>query len=166
VTIARAIRRSFRLFPYFREDSNTGFEVSPRNIFDQLGSQVVSGVENFIEDRFRASLEMNGLAAAIFGRPTPLYPTIVLEAIEQTGECCALDPHALGDFFLGEFISALRKMHQRAPFALAQTERPQTLVELGAPRARGPEEDKAEFVDIWRRHGRELISVLTNPNLP
>src|SRR5205807_159296 len=155
-TIARAIRRPFRLVPYFREHSNTGLEITLRNIFDQFGAQVVGGIENFIEHGFRASLEMNGLAAAIFGRAAPLDPTVVLEAIEQTRERCALDSHPLGDFLLGEFISALRKMHQRAPFALAQAEWAEPLIEPGPPGARRAEEDEAEFVDIWRRHGREI----------
>ena len=148
MTVARAIRRPFRLFPDFSQHFNADFEVSLRNIFDQFPAQIVGRVKNLLEDRLRAALKMDGLAAAILrGIPSP-DPAVVFEAIEQAGEGRAFDSHPLRDFFLGEFISALRKMHERPPFSLAQSERAQTLVELRPPGARGAEENQAEFVDV------------------
>src|SRR2546430_3439274 len=37
-----------------------------------------------------------------------------------------------------------------------------SLIELRAPGARGAEEHESELVDIWTRHVRKLVSVLTN----
>jgi hypothetical protein len=162
----RAIRRSFRFFPDFREHSNARFQVSLRNIFDQFGAQIVGSIENFFEDGFGTALEMDRLAAAILRRIAPLNPAIGFEAIEQTGQGRAFDSHPFRDLFLGEFISALGEVHQRPPFPLAQPERPQTLVEPGSPGSSSAEEDKAELADVGWRHFRELISVLTNPSLP
>jgi hypothetical protein len=148
VTIARAIRRSFRLFPYFREDANAGFEVLLRNIFDQFLAQIVSRIKNLIENRFGTPLEMDRLATPIVGGTPALHPAIVLEAIEQSGERCTFDSHPLRDFFLSEPVSALRKMHQRPPFPLAQAERPQPLIEPRPPGTGGAEKDKTEFAEI------------------
>jgi hypothetical protein len=154
VTVAHAIRRSFRFFPDFREHPNARLEVSLRNIFDQFGAQIVGRVENLFQDGFRTALEMDRLAAAILGGVAALDPAIGFEPIEQAGQSRAFDSHPLRDFFLGPSVSALRKMHERPPFSLAQTEWSQTLVELGAPGAGGPKEDKAEFVDVrWRHDG-------------
>src|SRR5476651_702804 len=97
--------------------------------------QLVSGVENFLKHRFRAALKMDDFATAIVWGTAPLHPAIFLEPVEQAGEGRAFNPHPLGNFLLREFVSALREMDQRPPFALAQTERAQTLVELRSPGA-------------------------------
>jgi hypothetical protein len=152
MTVTRAIRWSFRLFPNFREHSNTGFKVSSRNIFDQFRSQIVSGIENLFEDRFRAALQMDSLAAAVVLGIAAFHPAIIFQAVEQAGEGGAFNPHSLGDFFLGQFIPAIRKMHQRPPFSLAQAKRAQTLVELCPPRPRRPKKDKSKFAEIRCRH--------------
>src|SRR6476620_12071572 len=98
---------------------------------------------------------MDDLATPILFRAAAFNPAIVLEAIEQSRHGGAFDPHPIRDLLLGEFISTLGKMHKRPPFSLAEAERPQTLVELCAPGAGGPEEDQAELVDIeWRHAGK------------
>src|SRR5438045_1317080 len=154
MTIARAIRRSFRLLPYFRENLNASFEVSLRNIFDQFHAQIVGGVENLFENGLGTALKMEGFATAVLRGIASLDPAVGFQTVEQTGERRAFDSHPLRDFFLGEFVSALRKMHERSPFSLTQPERSQTLVELRPPGARGAEEHKAEFVDVqWRHNG-------------
>ena len=154
------------LLPDPGENSNAGFEVTLRNILDQLGAQVVGGVENLIEHGFGTPLEMDGLAAAIRRRASPFDPAVLLQPIEQAGKGRAFDSHSLGDFLLGQFISALREMNERAPFSLAKAERAEPLVEPRAPGARGPEKDEAELVDVGRRHAREMISVLTKSIFP
>src|SRR5204863_5417962 len=58
--------------------------------------------------------------------------------------------------------SSLGKMDKRAPFALTQAEGAQTLIELRPPGAGGAEENESELVDIWTRHVRKLVSMLTN----
>ena len=83
-------------------------------------------------------------------------------SLEQAGKGRAFNAHTLGNFLLGQFVSALREMDQRPPFALAQAERAQALVELGAPGPGGAEEHLAEFVGIRGGHWPELVSVLTN----
>src|SRR2546423_13259037 len=159
MTITRAIRRSFRLVPDFREHANTGLEITLRNIFDQFRAQIVGGIKNLIQDSFRTPLEMDRFAAAILGRVTALHPAIIFQTVQQTGESRAFDSHPLRDLLLGKFVPTLREMHKCPPFSLAQAERTQALVELGPPGAGGAEEDETEFVDIRRRHGRELVSV-------
>src|SRR3954470_1110566 len=104
VTIARAIRRSFRLCPDFREDSNTGLEIAPRNIFDQFGAEVMGSVENLVEHCFRTALEMDGLATAIRIRIAAFHPAVIFQTIEQTGEGGAFDSHPLGDDLLGQLV--------------------------------------------------------------
>jgi hypothetical protein len=99
----------------------------------------VGGIENFIEDGFRTPLEMDDFAAPVFGRATALNPAVLLQTVEQSGQGWSLDAHSLGDLFLSEFVSAQRKLHQRAPFALAQPEGAEALIELGAPGSRGGE---------------------------
>src|SRR4051812_36449172 len=149
---ARAIRRSVRLVPDFREHSNTSLQISLRNIFDQFRAQIVGGIENFLEDRLGASLEVDGFAATILLRPAAFDPAIIFQPVEQTGESRALDAHALGDFLLGECISALGKVDERPPFSLAQAKRAQALVEPGAPGPGRAEKHETEFVDIGRWH--------------
>jgi hypothetical protein len=82
----------------------------------------------------------------------PFDPTVILQPIEQAGERRFFDAHPLRDFLLGKFVSALRKVDQRPPFALAQAERAQALIKLRAPGARRAEEQKTELVDVGRRH--------------
>ena len=106
---------------------------------------------------------MNGFATAITGGFATLDPAIVLQPVEQARQGRLFDPHSFGDFFLGKFVSALGKMDERPPFPLAQPEGAQALVQLRAPGARGPEEKKAEFIDIRRSHAGELVSMLTSP---
>ena len=139
MTILRAVGRLLRLGPDLRENTDAGLEITLRNILDQLMAQVVGGIENFIQDRFRTALKMHDLAAAIFRGAAALDPAVILQTVEQSRQGWSLDSHSLGDFFLGELISALGKMNERSPFALAQTERAQALIELRAPGARGAE---------------------------
>src|SRR4051812_29921888 len=101
---------------------------------------------------------MDGLAAPVLRRPAPLDPPVVLEAIEESGQGCPLDPHSLGDFLLSEIISALGKMHEGAPLALAQAEGTEALVKPGAPGPGGPEKDEAKFVDVRWRHDRDWLA--------
>ena len=70
---------------------------------------------------------MDDFAAAIVRRAAAFHPAVFLEPIEQAGKGRAFNAHALGNFFLGQFVSALREMDQRPPFALAQAERAQAL---------------------------------------
>ena len=162
VAVARPIGRGlFRPFPDTGEDPNAGLEVTLRNILDQLGAQVVSRVENLVENGFGTALEMNGFTAAILGGPAALDPAVFLQPVEETGQGGSFDAHPLGNFFLGKFVATLGKMNKRAPFPLAQPERPEALIEPGAPGPGGAEEDEAELVDVGWRHA-ELISVLTN----
>jgi hypothetical protein len=157
MTIARAVgRRLLGLFADLAEDSNASLKVTLRNILDQLGAQVVGSIENFIEHGLRAALEMNRLAAPILRGTAALDPAIVLQAVEQARERRSFNPHALGDFLLGELVSALGKVNKGAPFTLAQTEGPQALIELRTPGARGAEKDKTELVNVWWRHVRQI----------
>src|SRR5437763_1971713 len=155
MTIARAIRRSFRLFPYFRQDPNTSFEIALRNILNQFGAKVVGGIENFFEDGLRAALQMDGLAAAVLGGIASLHPSVGFQTIKQAGEGRAFDSHPLCDLFLGEFVSALRKMNQGPPFSLADSELSQTRVQLRPPGAGRADEKTADAVDVEPRHGLE-----------
>ena len=84
------------------------------------------------------------LAAAIAGRLAPFDPAVLLQPVEQAGQGRLFNSHPLGDFLLGELVSALRKVNERPPFALAQAERAQPLIELGAPGTGGAEEEQAE----------------------
>src|ERR1700674_6002445 len=108
--------------------------------------QLVRGVEDFFQNGFRTALQMDNFATPIVRRPAPFHPAIFLEPVEQAGESRSFNPHAPGNFLLREFVSALREMDQRPPFALAQAERAQALVELGAPGPSGAEKHLAEFV--------------------
>jgi hypothetical protein len=160
--VFREGRRFFRLLPDLREDANAGLEVVRRNIFYEFVAQPVRGVENFFEDSFRATLEMDDFAPPVVGRFSPLNPTILLEPVEQTGERWFFNAHALSDFLLREFVPTLGNVDERAPLALAQAERAETLIEFGAPGTSGAEEQKTELIRVSRWHGRKLVSVLTN----
>jgi hypothetical protein len=152
MTIRAPVRGRLGLFPDPGENSNACLEVTQRNILDQLSAQVMGGVENLVENGFGTALEMNRLATPIRRRPTTFHPPVVLQTIEQARKGRTLDPHPLGDLFLGKFVSALGKVHERSPFPLAQAEGPQTPVELRAPGTGGAEENQAELVDVRRRH--------------
>ena len=156
MTIARAIRRSFRLVPDFREHSNTGLEVTLRNIFDQFRAQVVGSIKNLVEDCLRTPLKVHGFAAAIFRGAAALDPAVALQSIEQASQGRPLDPHPFGDLFLSELVPTLGKVDERSPFSLTQAERAQASIKFRAPGAGGAEEDETEFVDIGPRHEREI----------
>ena len=119
-----------------------------RDILYEFVAQPVRGVENFVEDRLRATLEVDNFAPPVVGRFSPLDPAIFLEPVEKTGERWLFNAHALGDLFLRQFVSTLRKMNKRAPLALGQAERAQALIELGAPGPGGAEEQKAKFIRV------------------
>ena len=53
-----------------------------RNILDEFVAQLVGGVENFFQDRFRAPLEMDDLAPPVFRRPAALDPAVFLQTVE------------------------------------------------------------------------------------
>ena len=154
MTVARAVRRLLGLFPDSGENPNARFEVTLRNILDQLVAQVVGSIENLVQHRLGPPLEMNRLAPSIGGGTAALDPAIILQAIEQPGESGAFDAHPLGDFFLGELVPALGEMNECPPFSLAQSEGSQALVEPGPPSAGCAEEDEAELVDVGRRHSQ------------
>jgi hypothetical protein len=99
---------------------------------------------------------MDRFATAICRGTAPLAPAVILEAIEQARQGGALDAHALGNFFLGALVPTLRKVNERAPFALAQTERAQPLVELRPPGAGRAEKHKAKLINVWWRHLRKI----------
>ena len=52
-------------------------------------------------------------------------------------------PIRLGNLLLGELVSGQGKLNQRPPFSLAEAERAEALIELGAPGAGGAEKHKA-----------------------
>jgi hypothetical protein len=99
---------------------------------------------------------MNRFATAIIWRFASLDPSVVLQAVEQTGQRRFFDPHPLRNLFLGKIISALGKMDERAPLPLAQAKGTQTLVKLRPPGARGAEEHESELVNVGTRHIREI----------
>jgi hypothetical protein len=101
------------------ENPNAGLEVTLRNIFDQLGAQVVGGVENLVEHTFGTPLEMDRLATAIGRRAAALDPAVILQPVEQARESRAFDSHSLGDLLLSEIVSSLGEVNQRPPFSLA-----------------------------------------------
>jgi hypothetical protein len=143
VPVARGGAGLLSLVTDLGENADARLEITLRDILNQFGAQLVGGVENFIEDRLRATLKMDRLAATIFRGTTTFDPAVVLEAVEQSREGRAFNAHAFGDFFLSELISTLRKKHQGAPLSLAEAERAQTLIEPGSPGSGGPKEDKA-----------------------
>jgi hypothetical protein len=148
----------FRFFPDLREDANASLKVVRRNILYELVTQPVGGVEYFFEDSFRATLEVNDFAPPVVGRFLPLDPTVLLEPVEQTGERWLFNAHALSDFFLGELVPALGNVNERAPLALAQAERAQTLIEFRAPGTSGAEEQKTELIRISLAHAENWLA--------
>src|SRR5206468_4992109 len=121
-------------------------------IFDQFVAQAVGSVENLLEHRLRAALEMDDLAPPIIGRFAPFDPTVLLETVEQTREGWPLNAHPLGDLLLRELVSTLGQVDERAPLPLAQAERTQALIEFGAPGTGGAEEQKTELVNVGTAH--------------
>jgi len=144
--------------PDLREHADTRFKIIRWNILNQFVAQPVRGVENFVEDSFRATLEMDDFAPPVVGRFSPRNPTVLLEPVEQTGEGWLFDAHPLSDFLLREFVPALRNVDERAPLALAQAERAQTLIELGAPGTSGAEEQKTELISVSRGHAGNWLA--------
>jgi len=151
-TIFRGDRGFFRFLPDLCEDADARFKIIRWNILNQFVAQPVRGVENFVEDSFRATLEMDDFAPPVVGRFSPRNPTVLLEPVEQTGEGWLFDAHPLSDFLLREFVPALRNMDERAPLALAQAERAETLIEFGAPGTGGAEEQETELTSDSRWH--------------
>lgn len=98
---------------------------------------------------------MHNLATPVARGTAALDPSVILQTIEQAGQRRSLDSHSLGDFLLGEFVSAERKMNQGAPFALAQPQGSKTLIESCPPRSGGAEKHESQFIDVWRRHEAE-----------
>jgi len=117
-TIFRAGRWFLGLFPNLGKNPDAGFEVVWRDVFYKFVSQPMSGVEYFLQDSFRAALEMNDFATPIVGGGLPLNPTSVLKAIKQTGQGWLFNAHAFSDLFLSELVSSLGKVDKRSPFAL------------------------------------------------
>jgi hypothetical protein len=150
--VFRGGRGFFRFLPDLREDANAGLEIIRRNILYEFVAQPVRGVENFLEDSFRATLEMDDFAPPVVGRFSPLNPTVLLEPVEQTGEGWLFNAHALSDFLLREFVPTLGNVDERAPLALAQAERAQTPIEFGAPGASCAEEQETELIRIGQWH--------------
>jgi len=146
--VFRGGRGFFRFLPDLREDADARFKIIRRNILYEFVAQPVRGVENFVEDSVRATLEMDDFAPPVVGRFSPLNPTVLLEPVEQTGEGWLFNAHALSDFLLREFVPTLGNVDERAPLALAQAERAQTLIEFGAPGTSGAEEQKTEFIRV------------------
>jgi hypothetical protein len=95
---------------------------------------------------------MDDFAPPVVGRFSPLNPTVILEPVEQTSERGFFDAHPLSDFLLREFVPALRNVDERAPLALAQAERAETLIEFGAPGTGGAEEQETELASVSRWH--------------
>jgi hypothetical protein len=151
-TVSRGGRGFFRFLPDLGEDANAGLEVVRRNVLYEFVAEPVRGVENFFEDSLRAALEMDDFAPPVVERFSPLNPTVLLEPVKQTGERWLFNAHPLGDLLLREFVPTLRKVNERAPLALAQTERAETLIEFRAPGARRSEKQKTELVNVGRRH--------------
>jgi hypothetical protein len=151
-------RGFFRFLPDLPEDANAGLEVVRRDIFYEFVAEPVRGVENFFEDCFRAALEMDDLAPPVVGRFSPFDPTVLLEPIKQAGERWLFNAHALGDFLLREFVPTLRNVNERPPLALAQAERPETLIEFGAPGTRGAEEQETELIRVSGRHAGNWLA--------
>jgi hypothetical protein len=129
-----------------------------RDILYEFVAQDVGGVENLFEDSFRAALEMDDFAPAVVGRFLPLNPTVLLEPVEQTGERWLFNAHAVSDFLLREFVPTLRKENERAPLALAQAERAETLIEFGAPGTGGAEQQKTELIRVNKRHAGNWLA--------
>ena len=156
--VFRVRRGFFRPLPDLRQDPDAGFKVVWWNIFYELMPQPVGGVENFFEDSFRATLEMDDLAPPVVGRFPPLDPTVLLEPVEQTSERWLFNAHALSDFLLREFVPTLGKENKRAPFTLGQAKRAQTLIEFGAPGTGGAEEQKTELINVGRWHAGNWLA--------
>ena len=154
----RSARRFFSLFPDLGENPDASLEVVRRNIFYKFVAQPMGGVENFVENRFRAALEMDDFAPPVIGRRSPLDPTPLFEPVEQTGKGWLFNAHAFSDFFLGEFVSTLGKVNEGAPFALTQTEWTQALVKFGAPGTGGAEEQETELISIGRWHAGNWLA--------
>jgi hypothetical protein len=140
------------------EDPDASLEVVRRNIFNQFVAQPLRGIENFVEDSFRATLELDDFAPPVVGRFSPLDPTVLLEPVEQTGQRWLFDAHALSDFLLREFVPTLGKVNQRAPLALAQAERAETLIESRAPGTGGAEEQETELIGASRWHAGNWLA--------
>jgi hypothetical protein len=151
-TVFRGDRGFLRSLPDLGENANASLEVVWRDILYEFVAQDVGGVENLFEDSFRATLEVDDLAPPVVGRLSPLDPTVLLQAIEQAGERWLFNAHALGDFLLREFVPTLGKENERAPLALSQAERAQTLIEFGAPGTGGAEEQETELIGVSRGH--------------
>ncbi|MDQ6655657.1 MAG: hypothetical protein M3Y80_07585 [Verrucomicrobiota bacterium] len=79
------------------------------------------GAEDFVEDAFRAALKMDNFAASVVRRFFTLDPAVGFEAVQQSGERRLFNAHPVSDFFLREFVSAIREVHERAPFPLAES---------------------------------------------
>jgi hypothetical protein len=116
----------------------------------------VCGVENLLQDSFRATLEMNDFAPAIVRRFASLDPAVLLEPVEQTGEGWLFNAHPLGDFLLGKLVPTLREVNKCPPLALAQAKRAQTLIEPCPPGPSGPEKQKTKLIGIGWRHARNI----------
>jgi hypothetical protein len=147
-----------RFLPDPCENANTSLEVARRDILNEFVAQAVGGVENFVEDSFRATLEMNDFAPPVVGRFLPLNPTVLLEPVEQSGQRWLFNAHALSDFFLREFVSTLGKVNERAPLPLTQAEWTQTLIKFGAPGTGGAEEQETELVSVSRWHAGNWLA--------
>jgi hypothetical protein len=156
--VFRGARGFVRFLPDLREHADTRFKIVRRNIFYEFVAQSVRGVKNFFEDRFRATLEMDDFAPPVVGRFSPLNPTVLLEPVEQTSERGFFNAHPISDFLLREFVPTLRNVNERAPLTLAQAERAQTLIELGAPGTSGAEEQKTELISVSRGHAGNWLA--------
>ena len=115
--------------------------------------------ENPIKHRGGSALEVHRLTTPIVTRRLPLHPAVLLKSIQNACECRLFNADPRCDFLLRKLVRAPRKMDERGPFALAQTERPQTLIELRPPDARGIAQEQTDFFYVAIRF--QIVSLLT-----
>lgn len=133
-----------RAFQDLLQNANTGVEIARRDLREKLGTKTASGFENRLQHARGARLQMNGLAAAIAAAILPADPAILLQTTQRAGECRLFDTDAGGDFALSQFVGSAGEMDESDPFALAEAERLEAMIEAGAPASGDMREKEAE----------------------
>ncbi|MDQ3119498.1 MAG: hypothetical protein M3Q89_08045 [Verrucomicrobiota bacterium] len=115
------------------EHAHASLEILLRDLGQQLLPKRPSSVEDVLEHRGSARLEMHGFAPAIFLRALPRDPAILLQTVQDTNQGRLFNADARGDFVLGQLVAAPSEMGERGPFPHAQAERLKALIELCPP---------------------------------
>ncbi len=122
-------------------------------------TQLLRGLKNLSQHSRGPLLEMNGLTAAILRVALSRDPAVFLQTIQNARERRLLNPDAGSDFFLRELVASAGEMRQGRPLTHAQTEWPETLVELRPPRTGGCGQEEANALNVRIQH--EIVSMLT-----